>query len=256
MKNKSNKVVIIALSIIALQVTNVIASICNNSLFTGDSLCEILASTISLIAMYITYIQTEKFETINKDLQEEDIRSSNYSTIIFHKYQYLYRHGNGLYSLKLNLFDYKHMPLKYITISKIVLYRSNTRHIRFDEFEKVILLDKPQTSELEFTPEKQEDMIDNKEYYYARIKLNGDLEKLLTTNYYKLEIDMTIKNIFGVETKQTYYLMLTYIKDNISQPPVFEIDHDLGDYCILSKYHSFTNYHEIEYKKNRINRIY
>lgn len=250
MKQKSRIVVIvIAFSIILLQAINVIASIHNKTLFSGDSLCEILASTISLIAMFITYIQTEKFETINKDLQEESIRSNNYSTIVFHKYQYLYRHGKGLYSLKLNLFDYRHMPLKYMTVSKIILYRSNTRHVKFNEFEKVVLLDTPQTSELEFTPEKQEDMVDNEEYYYARIKLNGDLEKLLTTNYYKFEIEMTIKNIFGVETKQTYYLMLTYIKDNISQPPVFEIDHDLGDYCILSKYHSFTNYHEIEYIK-------
>lgn len=163
----------------------------------------------------------------------------------------IYKNKENNYYLKLNLFDKNDKPLKTITINSILLYSSDNFNKKFDVNEPISLLNNTVTSNLEYTPKNQLDMNNNCDYYYAIVNLIGDVGKLFVAKYYKLKIELQIKNIFNVVTKQTYFLLLDYKKNingkNISVIP--EITHVDGseDYYEMTMYHSFTNYDSIEY---------
>lgn len=211
----------------------------------------------SFAVLWITNKQTQRIEEINRKLQEDSLISNNYSDIRFNEEQAFVRKPNeNAYFLKLKLYDEKNRPLVKLNINKIVLLRSKHSYYGYDEFEPIELCDTNSNIQLEYTPKQEkQNVIVN--FYFGWVKLKTNIDEALDVDlYYRLDISMSIINIFGVEIKQDYFLLINQISKNkkvidgkVKLVPETQLNGS-GDYYHLNVDRQFTNFKEIQYRFN------
>lgn len=222
--------------------------------YIGNVSGSLIAAFTSFAILWITNKQTQRIEEINKKLQEDDLISNNYSEIRFNEEQEFVRKPNeDSFYIKVKLHDENRKPLIKMNIDKIEFLRSKNSFYGYEEYERIELCKDVKDVSLEYTP-KQEMQNVKENFYFGWVKLNKNMDDILESDlFYKLAISMSVINIFGVEIKQTYYLLIGKVQNKIETIngkiriiPETQLNGS-GDYYHLRVNRQFTNFEEIKY---------